>query len=237
MIFLSRLLLDSRDREVRRDLADCHRLHSTVLGAFPISPADADGEARAHFGVLYRVETGAYDSDVRLLVQSHAEPDWSRLPRGYLRDDPACKRVDEYYAGLTAGTVLIFRLRANPTKRISEHNETQKECWRGKRVELRDEESQMEWLHRKGEQGGFVPLSVRARPDVPDVRTIPGVNIAGRRPGDKGRLSFGSVLFEGRLRVTDADLFRRTLEAGIGSGKAYGFGLLSIAPAQEQELL
>ena len=40
-----------------------------------------------------------------------------------------------------------------------------------------------------------------------------------------------SVLFEGLLQVTDPDAFRQTLIRGIGSGKSFGFGLLSIAPA------
>jgi CRISPR system Cascade subunit CasE len=42
-------------------------------------------------------------------------------------------------------------------------------------------------------------------------------------------MSFGSVLFEGELIVTDVKAFREALMQGIGSGKAYGFGLLSIA--------
>ena len=42
-------------------------------------------------------------------------------------------------------------------------------------------------------------------------------------------MSFGSVLFEGELIVTDVEAFRAALVKGIGSGKAYGFGLLSIA--------
>jgi CRISPR system Cascade subunit CasE len=37
------------------------------------------------------------------------------------------------------------------------------------------------------------------------------------------------VQFEGDLEVTDAAAFRAALAQGIGSGKAYGFGLLSIA--------
>jgi CRISPR system Cascade subunit CasE len=40
------------------------------------------------------------------------------------------------------------------------------------------------------------------------------------------------VLFSGRLEVTDAALFRDALAKGIGSGKAFGFGLLSIANSQ-----
>jgi CRISPR system Cascade subunit CasE len=44
-------------------------------------------------------------------------------------------------------------------------------------------------------------------------------------------MTFGDVVFEGRLRVGDAEAFRRALAVGIGSGKAYGFGLLSVARA------
>jgi len=40
------------------------------------------------------------------------------------------------------------------------------------------------------------------------------------------------VLFEGHLLVTDADRLRETLRAGIGSGKAFGFGLLSVMPVR-----
>jgi hypothetical protein len=34
------------------------------------------------------------------------------------------------------------------------------------------------------------------------------------------------------LEVTDAPAFRATLQRGIGSAKAFGFGLLVIAPLQ-----
>jgi CRISPR system Cascade subunit CasE len=38
------------------------------------------------------------------------------------------------------------------------------------------------------------------------------------------------VAFEGRLEVLRIDLFLEGLRKGIGSGKAYGFGLLSLGP-------
>jgi CRISPR system Cascade subunit CasE len=44
-------------------------------------------------------------------------------------------------------------------------------------------------------------------------------------------MSFRSVRFEGHLTVTDETAFAETLSSGVGSGKAFGFGLLSIAPA------
>ena len=39
-----------------------------------------------------------------------------------------------------------------------------------------------------------------------------------------------AVVFEGILKVTDAELFRSALASGIGPAKAYGCGLLTLAP-------
>jgi CRISPR system Cascade subunit CasE len=129
----------------------------------------------------------------------------------------------------------VFRLRANPTRRISDRDTTQAERWRGKRVELRREDEQIAWLERKGETSGFRLLTVQARPDVQDIRTATRPVAFGMRPVT-GRMSFGNVLFDGRLQVTDAEVFRRTLTQGIGSGKAFGFGLLSVAPAASRAM-
>jgi CRISPR system Cascade subunit CasE len=234
-LYLSRLRLDARERAVRRDLADCQALHRTLLAAFPQAHA-ATGSARAHFGLLYRVETIADDGSVPVLVQSCVAPDWTRLPPAYLLPDwdevdgYAVRRLDSRYAELRAEMALRFRLRANPTRRVARQGDRLS----GKRVELQREEDQLAWLARKGADGGFRLLEVRTAAGVADVRASHGVNVLGRRPQEREgrrRMTFGSVHFEGRLAITDADRFRVTLEAGIGSGKAYGFGLLSIARA------
>ena len=77
----------------------------------------------------------------------------------------------------------------------------------------------------------------RVNPDVADVRVAPESKVLGWREvrdeiNSKRRLTFGAALFEGVLEIMDAEVFRQTLAEGIGSGKAYGFGLLSIAPAE-----
>lgn len=230
MLYLSQLTIDGRCREARRDLSDCHALHERVLHAFP--DASEITAARDHYGVLYRVES--LDGGARILVQSRERPDWTRLPAGYLRESaPEAKRIDGAYARISQGQELVFRLRANPTRRISSRNTGEDARWHGKRVEVRREEDQLAWLRRKGEGAGFQILTVRTataeRSDVPDIRVSEGARqVNGKHKGHD--LHFGSVLFEGRLRVTDADAFRRALESGIGSGKAFGFGLLSVAP-------
>ncbi len=226
-MFLSKLILNIRDRAARRDLADCHNMHRTIMSAFPQANGAA---ARDEFGVLFRVEIGR-DGKVVLLVQSQIEPDWSRLPKDYLLKvdgNPACKPVSNHYVGLVNGQRLRFRLLANPTKRVSVRNTEQDERWRGKRIELRREEDQIAWLRRKGEAAGFRLLATRINCDVPNVQTAPRPKTSGWR--EKNRLSFGSALFNGELEITDAAAFRLALSDGIGSGKAYGFGLLSIAP-------
>lgn len=253
--YLSRLILDPRSHDVRRDLADCQALHHRVMTAFPA--AGASGRAREQFGVLYRAEEHPRTGVVQLLVQSAHEPDWSRLPARYLEDthgeadNPACRAVDDAWAAIDDGMQLIFRLRANPTRRVNVRRDDKRG---GPRVELQTEAEWLAWLERKSDAAGFALLSVDATAagDAGDQRIheIFGFSPEGERPGriidtranpstkvhggrrETGRLTFGAVLFEGRLRVTDADRFRAALAAGIGPAKAYGFGLLSIAPAR-----
>ena len=81
-------------------------------------------------------------------MQSQVRPEWA-LPKGYLVEEhgelenPACKPVDDFYAALTEGMTLRFRLRANPTRRIETKSGTDGQRRNGKRVELRGEE---QWL-------------------------------------------------------------------------------------------
>jgi CRISPR system Cascade subunit CasE len=51
------------------------------------------------------------------------------------------------------------------------------------------------------------------------------------KPGHAG--VFLAIWFEGLLEVTDPQRFAATLACGVGSGKAFGFGLLSVAAHKE----
>jgi CRISPR system Cascade subunit CasE len=231
MTYLSRLDVNALDRRVQRELGDCDLLHRRILNGFP----HVEGSGREALGVLYRVDVGA--TGIALLVQSATEPDWSALPPWFLspraRPNVACKPIDEALKSIRAGQTLRFRLHANPTKRVAKAEDR----LRGKRVDLRREEDQLAWLERKAVAAGFETVRVAARPpqpdrdQVPDVRTTDLGRIGGRRRRgqESDRLTLGSVTFEGELRVTDANLLCTAIRAGIGSGKAYGCGLLSVA--------
>jgi CRISPR system Cascade subunit CasE len=266
-LYLSLLTLNPRSRQVQTDLRDSHQLHRTLMRAFGQRDEAQTTGARDQFGVLHRLEPNPRRAGLALLVQSAARPDWSRLPAGYAEAVDE-KRVEERIAGLRAGQRLRFRLRANPTKRVWQPDDPKKH---GKRVELRDEETQRGWLVRKGERHGFRLLAVSVAPGV----NLPGVEREAvrrerwpaaqvsaltkqrgeiwRRPdgaaGDpdgppegesstaggprRHPLTHGAVIFDGVLEITDVAAFRAVLAEGIGSGKAYGFGLLSVARLRE----
>ena len=234
-MILSKIVLNPGSRKVQRDISDVQEMHRTLMSVFPDVQSEGDN-IREQLGVLHRVEHDRLSGCPILLVQSKVQPDWSLLPPGFLdlniNENPQTKDVKEVYKALTNGMIMVFRLRANPTKRIMT-----------KRVDLRREIDQLRWLERKGRSHGFDLIYISTSPDVPDVRISYEGNIGkvvGMRKTSsknmisntsKKRLTFGSVLFEGRLRISDVHRFRETLKQGIGPGKAYGFGLLSVAPS------
>ena len=210
-LFLSRLLLDPRSPRVQRELSDPYQMHRSIMRAFP-DDLESDEER-----VLFRVGCARGTSQYTLLVQSWSRPDWSRLvedegARGYLLDtEEPNPSVKEFAPRLRPGQVLAFRLRANPTIKR-----------KGKRLGLYQPEEQMGWLARKAKQGGFRLLSARESGE----EVLRGV--AGR-DSQSQHLRLLSVQFDGLLHVEDPQRLRRAVEEGIGSGKGFGFGLLSLA--------
>jgi CRISPR system Cascade subunit CasE len=218
-MYLSRLILNPRSRRVQRELAEPYQMHRSLMKAFPDHLAP--GEERVLFRVDEHPRLG-----LMLLVQSWDVPDWSWLAeegaRGYLlpvaEPNPAVKPFD---LRLAVGHTLSFRLRANPTKRLSTGKDNT-----GKRVGIYDEEEQLAWLARKGEQHGFRVLQAQVSRDgkIKDDDAI-------HREDRTHKLELLSVQFNGQLQVTDPDKLVSAVQTGIGSGKGFGFGLLSLAPA------
>lgn len=207
-MYLSQLILDPRARVVLEDLADPYQLHRTVMSGF-------SQELPANERVLYRLDMQRSEPQLSILAQSHTLPNWDVLSqRGYLLRPAAIKTLT---LQPTAGQVFWFRLAANPTKRLRAEGKND-----GARIGLVREEDQLTWLNRKGEQHGFQVLAIQ---------TTKIVQADGWKfeKGQNHRIRQHAVRFDGRLQVTDVETFTRALENGIGSGKGFGFGLLSLA--------
>lgn len=160
--------------------------------------------------MLYRVDCD--EATPTLLVQSPGLPDWSGLPADYVIADglePGLA-VRYFEPQLTGGQALAFRLRANPTHRR-----------RGRRRAWLTGDEQRAWLGRKGAAAGFTIRRVVCRAE--------GLTLLSKR-SHLPALQLNSVLFEGVLEVTEPQRCERAVADGLGSGKAFGFGLLSLAP-------
>lgn len=225
-LYLSLLRLDPRSFRVQRDVGSVVRLHQIVMSAFPdvIAP---DLEARAYFGVLHRLEVDTRRGGMTLYVQSAIEPDWSGLPAGYLLPgsgalpNPQVRSVATAYEGIREGRVLRFRLQANPTKKVDTKSGPDGRRRNGRRVPLARPDDQVAWLTRKASQAGFALLEVHIGGDG---------RVPGRGHQGAHEVTVQPVVFEGRLQVTHGDVFAKALREGIGPGKAWGCGLLSVGP-------
>ena len=187
--------------------ANRYEMHRLLLGAFP-------AHTSAQVGLLYRLETVDANEPlpIVLLVQTQLSPGFERLYQDGLLLQPV--DVKPFETDLPLGSRFIFRLLANPTQRRQQGD------YAGKRVELNTLEEHEQWLARKAQLGGF---SLEGLNTTQLGKVISSKMLAGK----KQVLTHQAVRYEGLLRVEDSVLFKRHFERGIGSAKAFGFGLLS----------
>ncbi|WNL38600.1 type I-E CRISPR-associated protein Cas6/Cse3/CasE [Halomonas sp. PAMB 3232] len=197
---LTRLTLDRRNASVRRDLADAYEMHRSMVRAFVSNPEEKPPR------FLWRLEPDSGRRDPIIVVQSLVQPDWSGFEMaGYLKAQVESKNVDIDQI-LTAKGKYRFRLFANPTVTQA-----------GKRVGLASEELQYQWLERQAVRAGFnVETALVMATETLDVR--------------QGNIRLRQAWFEGVLTAIDPTLLKNAIEQGIGPGKAFGLGLLSISP-------
>jgi len=204
-MYLTKLTLNLRSAQARRDLGDAYEMHRTLVRAFAPDPESNPSR------FLWRLETAVDSSQTPpLLVQSQENGDWlvvEQLPN-YLQRSVETKNV-EVSRLVRQDRRYRFRLVANPTVARN-----------GKRLALLHADEQRAWIGRQGDRHGFGVLSLTSSAQ-------PLLNSA--RDG-KAPICIHRVCFDGFLEVRQSAAFERALIAGIGPAKAFGCGLLSIAP-------
>lgn len=155
--------------------------------------------------VLYRVEPEERNGQVTVLVQSLQIPDWSCFTD--VNSGVMSARVKDFSTEFKTGDTFDFRLRANPVVTRD-----------GKRHGLIRDESLIEWLGKKEKTvgAGFCSIAV-----------IDEGYVTGTK-GNQHRMSLKAARFEGRLEVVEPTVFQNAFSSGIGTAKAFGFGLLSL---------
>jgi len=252
--YLSRIRINPRRAAAQTLLRDPRALRGAVLHGLPDDPLaervlwrlDTDNPYRPHLFVLTRTKP-----DWSHLVESAGWPEADGENARVADYRPLLDRI-------RTGDNYAFRVTANPVQNTSTPDKptaTQAAYSaaggrRSFRIGHRTAGAQLGWFLSRTEKWGFTI------PQVDDEVAAPGVDapVSGgeeeqsasdvritarnRVSVGKGRPNRGGsasstlhvVTFEGRLEVSDAERLTATLLAGIGPAKAYGCGLLTLAP-------
>ena len=203
-MFLHKLTPSLRHPQARKDLASRYEMHRTLATALAteegVPPADR---------YLWRLDEGR-DGAASILVQTVLPVDWSPLERrhgGYCEDIKANKAMATKQ--FDRGEVFHFRLHASPSRMSA-----------GKRSALIEEGEQVDWVNRVAGEHGF---------EIVDCDRRRGY-LEKHHKADGNLIILAAAEFDGVLRVVDTARFQAAIKYGVGRGKAFGFGLLSLAP-------
>lgn len=189
-----------RQTAAQRRFMDSYAWHQALWKAFP-------GATERPF--LFRLEEQPAGFLIFLLSQTEPDaPDWGRW------------ESKEIAPAFLEHAAYRFQLRANPTRRyVNDRNGNRFE--KSKRFVVADPAQLAEWMRAKAGKGGFSL-------DGNHLRISPPINQPFRKNGKRG--NHKCVDFEGVLSVTDREQFKQTFNNGIGTAKAFGFGLLVLQP-------
>ncbi|GLZ28141.1 type I-E CRISPR-associated protein Cas6/Cse3/CasE [Lentzea sp. NBRC 105346] len=249
MSYLSRIRLNPLRTKGREFLRNPRTVHAAVMGGLPEQPNTNR--------VLWRLDTREHN--VNLLVLTPTRPDWTHIVEqaGWPHADGDHVLVRDYtpvLGHLASGREFAFRLTANPVQstmtpdRLTDsqrqrHGDTRPR--RGFRVGHRTAAHQIDWLLRRTDKWGFtIPTSRTdtAAPGMPstiegpaqhEVRIVNTTRYTIPKKGMPKPVTMHAITFEGRLTITDPDKLRTAMLTGIGPTKAYGCGLLTLAPLRD----
>jgi CRISPR system Cascade subunit CasE len=205
-LFLTQILVSYEDAVRLLRIRDSYDWHQRIWQAF----GGRDSAAR---DFLIRIDQKEEAHRVLILSQTRpSKPDWCPT------DCFGSKQIPPDYFSHHS---YRFALLANPTKKLRVDNPDGSRKKNGRRVPITRREDLIAWLLRKAEAGGFVF-------DPEALRTIPRGREFFRKEGNQG--THTAVEFQGTLSVHQPELFMHAVTHGIGSAKAFGFGLLALTP-------
>jgi CRISPR system Cascade subunit CasE len=205
-LYLTQILVAYEDAVRLLKIRDSYDWHQRIWQAFA-------GRDDAERDFLIRVDQR--DDAYRVLILSRTQPvkpDWCPTDCFGTKQIPT-----DYFSHKT----YRFSLLANPTKKLRVDNPDGSRKKNGRRVPITQREELIRWLDRKSEAGGFTF-------DPESLRTIPRGREFFRKDGAQG--THTAVEFQGTLTVCDRERFQNAVRNGIGSAKAFGFGLLALTP-------
>ena len=213
-MFLTRIEIDRDRRGARKLLGSPQAMHAAVLAGCPVGENETGR-------VLWRLDASRPRS--LLYIASPVEPALDHLvaqagtEAGWLTRD-----YHSLLNSLQADQRWAFRLTANVTvaKRLTP------DAPRSQRYGHVTATQQRDWLVNRAGKFGFSIAE-----NSSDLEALVVRDRSIKQFYRNGKLvTLATATFDGVLDVQDADALRSAMTSGIGPAKAYGCGLLTIAP-------
>lgn len=210
-MYLSRIELDVNRRSTMAAFTSLQRLHGAVENAF-------SGERKRR---LWRLD--CLGGKMYLLIVSEDVPtDMGHIVAQFGTGRAAeTKCYDALFERLKAGDQWHFRLTANPVhsrpdpKHPGERGTVDAHC---------SERYQKKWLIDRSEKNGF-------RLSENDFIVTETKWLRFKKQG-RDTVTLLSVTYEGILSIVDPKAFQQLLCQGIGKGKAYGLGMMTVVQGE-----
>lgn len=202
-MYLSRIILPRENHEVVKALSSLQVMHAILQNCVP------EGSPRT----LWRIDR--LGSSLVLLFQTQSKP--CHTPFGLSQWETRDYQV--VLEKLQVKQLFRFRFCGNPVHRVKVASSA-----RGKIMAYVTIAQQKEWLLQQASRHGFSIWQPETEPlfDVVERSTQ-----KFRR--QQATVTLSTAVFEGVLQIEDASLLIDAMKEGIGRGKAYGCGMLTLA--------
>ena len=211
-MYLTRLRLNVSKRDTLKALSCPNLFHGAIESA-----SENNGKRK-----LWRID--CLNGERYLMIVSNDELELSSMVRqfGFPDSDIPWESLcyDGFLERLKEGERWHFRLTANPTRSVSDGSGT---SGRGAVYAHVGINNQIKWLLQHATKNGF-----KVKEDEVTVVDTKWYSFR-KKTSTNHRVSLLSVTYEGIAEITDIDLFVHALTSGIGRGKAYGQGMITIA--------
>lgn len=209
-MYISRVQIDIDNRRKIKELTHVGAFHHWVEECFPEEIANHIRSRK-----LWRVDQ--LQGKSYLLVVSSGLPDVKALEKYGVEGSAQIKVYDQFLNSLEESHRMRFRVVLNPVIALSQGS--------GHKSLVKPHvtaEYQGKYLLDRSEKNGF---SLKKDEFSIVERGYVFFRKSGGRP-----LRFIKVVYEGVLTISDINLFRKMLIAGLGKHKAYGFGMMIVIP-------
>lgn len=208
-------------RQVQADIGNLYDLHRTLKTAL-----EKSGYSESF---LFRVDMEISSRPVSLLLQTNRITDslFNEMPENYCLEVMKSKDLAGLSGLLQAGKTFRFFLRANPIRKIrnsdGKHPAKVPLVHANRKInEKFESEGFVDWINRQAINNGF---------EVTKLIFFRTSTYQWRKGARSRQVPLFSVDYEGYLRVSDPFKLYNAITKGIGPSKAFGMGLLSLAPA------